>query len=54
MRDAGSAALSLTAVAAGWGDAFFHFTLGPWDMAAGYLIVREAGGVMFSSEGLFV
>ncbi|KAK3893187.1 hypothetical protein Pcinc_002989 [Petrolisthes cinctipes] len=54
VRDAGSAALSLAAVAAGWGEAFFHFTLGPWDMAAGYLIVREAGGVMVSSEVPFI
>jgi len=44
IRRAGSAALDLAYVAAGRADAFFEFSLSPWDMAAGSLLVREAGG----------
>lgn len=40
----GSAALNLSYVAAGRLDAFWSTSLKPWDMAAGALIVREAGG----------
>ena len=45
IRRAGSAALDLAAVAAGRFDAFWELMLAPWDMAAGMLLVREAGGV---------
>jgi myo-inositol-1(or 4)-monophosphatase len=50
-RSFGSAALGLCFVAAGWTDAYFHFDLAPWDMAAGALIVMEAGGVITSTDG---
>lgn len=44
VRRTGSAALDLAYVAAGRTDAFFEIGLKPWDMAAGQLLVREAGG----------
>ncbi|MEO8460093.1 MAG: inositol monophosphatase family protein [Dokdonella sp.] len=43
-RRTGSAALDLAYVAAGRMDGYFEFGLNPWDMAAGCLLVREAGG----------
>ena len=46
LRRAGSAALDLAAVAAGRLDCFFERGLQPWDLAAGELIVREAGGLV--------
>lgn len=45
IRRAGSAALDLCDLACGRLDAFFEYWLMPWDVAAGALIVREAGGV---------
>ena len=44
VRRLGSAALDLCNVAAGRFDGFWEHTLNPWDMAAGVLIVQEAGG----------
>ncbi len=44
IRRGGAAAVDLCAVAAGRLDAFFEYHLMPWDVAAGALIVREAGG----------
>lgn len=44
LRRMGSAALDLAAVAAGRLDGFFERGLNPWDMAAGVLLVTEAGG----------
>ncbi len=44
LRRAGSAALDLAYVAAGKLDAYFELGLGPWDLAAGLLLVSEAGG----------
>ena len=44
LRTLGAAALGLCYVAAGWLDVYFHFSLRPWDAAAGALIVQEAGG----------
>jgi myo-inositol-1(or 4)-monophosphatase len=46
MRRAGSAALDLCHVAAGRLDGFWELYLKPWDMAAGALIVQEAGGAV--------
>jgi len=46
IRRAGSAALDLAYVAAGRLDAFWEIGLKPWDMAAGALIIREAGGLV--------
>jgi len=45
IRRAGAAALDLCDLACGRLDAFFEFWLMPWDVAAGALIVREAGGL---------
>lgn len=44
VRRAGAAALDLAYVAAGRLDGFFEIGLAPWDMAAGMLLVEEAGG----------
>ena len=51
IRRAGSAALDLCAVAAGRFDGFWEEGLGPWDMAAGALLVEEAGGVVTDMRG---
>jgi myo-inositol-1(or 4)-monophosphatase len=45
VRRAGAAALDLASVAAGRFEAFWETVLSPWDIAAGILLVREAGGV---------
>jgi myo-inositol-1(or 4)-monophosphatase len=45
IRRAGAAALDLCSLACGRLDAFWEYWLMPWDVAAGALIVREAGGV---------
>lgn len=44
IRRAGSAALDLAFVACGRGDAYWEFNLKPWDIAAGIVLVQEAGG----------
>jgi myo-inositol-1(or 4)-monophosphatase len=51
VRRDGSAALDLAFVAAGIFDAFWEFDLKPWDVAAGALLVREAGGVVTAIDG---
>ena len=51
IRRAGSAALDLSDVACGRFDAFWELSLSPWDVAAGLLLVREAGGVVTDLEG---
>jgi myo-inositol-1(or 4)-monophosphatase len=51
VRRAGSAALDLAWVAAGVFDGFFELALGPWDVAAGGLLVQEAGGVVTDWTG---
>jgi myo-inositol-1(or 4)-monophosphatase len=53
LRRPGSAALDLAYVAAGRLDGFFEKKLKPWDMAAGALLVSEAGGIVsdFTGEG---
>jgi myo-inositol-1(or 4)-monophosphatase len=51
VRRAGSAAIDLCHVATGWFDAFWELSLAPWDVAAGALIVREAGGVVTRLDG---
>jgi len=45
LRRMGSAAIDLAYVACGRFDAFFEYSLQPWDIAAGLLLVQEAGGV---------
>ena len=51
VRRDGSAALDLAFVAAGIFDAFWEFDLHPWDVAAGALLVREAGGDVRRIDG---
>jgi myo-inositol-1(or 4)-monophosphatase len=51
IRRAGAAALDLAAVANGWFEGFWELSLAPWDMAAGVLLVREAGGIVTDLEG---
>ena len=51
VRRLGSAALDLAYVAAGRYDGFWEFALAPWDLAAGLLLVREAGGFVSDLAG---
>lgn len=51
VRRAGSAALDLAYVASGRLDGFWEFGLNPWDMAAGILLIREAGGKCSDMQG---
>lgn len=50
VRRAGSAALDLAYVACGRFDGFWEFGLQPWDMAAGCLLIQEAGGLITDFE----
>ncbi len=56
LRRPGAAALDLAYVAAGYTDGFFESGLQPWDVAAGSLLVTEAGGLIgnFSGEANFL
>ena len=56
MRRPGAAALDLAYVAAGFTDGFFETGLKPWDVAAGSLLVTEAGGLIgnFTGEADFM
>jgi myo-inositol-1(or 4)-monophosphatase len=51
LRRPGAAALDLAYVAAGFTDGFFETGLMPWDMAAGSLLVQEAGGLIGNFTG---
>jgi myo-inositol-1(or 4)-monophosphatase len=51
LRRPGAAALDLAYVAAGRLDGFFEKGLQPWDMAAGSLLITEAGGIMGTFAG---
>ena len=51
LRQFGSAALDLAYVAAGRFDIYWERNLSPWDMAAGILMVREAGGFVTDLDG---
>jgi myo-inositol-1(or 4)-monophosphatase len=51
IRRAGAAALDLADVARGRFEAFWEIRLAPWDIAAGILLVREAGGIVTTLEG---
>ncbi len=51
IRRAGSAALDLSNVACGRFDAFWELVLAPWDVAAGILMVQEAGGIITDLAG---
>ena len=56
LRRPGAAALDLCYVAAGWYDGFFETGLNPWDVAAGSLMITEAGGLIgnFTGESDFL
>jgi myo-inositol-1(or 4)-monophosphatase len=51
LRRPGSAALDLAYVACGRYDGFFEKNLKPWDMAAGSLLISEAGGIIGTFTG---
>ena len=51
LRRFGAASLDLVYVAAGRLDGFWEFGLAPWDIAAGLVIIREAGGVVVDFDG---
>lgn len=51
IRRLGSAALDFGWIAAGRFDGYWEYSLGPWDMAAGALLVIEAGGVITDATG---
>ena len=52
IRRAGAAAIDLAHVACGRVDAFWELRLAPWDVAAGILLVREAGGIVTGFDGV--
>jgi len=51
VRRPGAAALDLAYVACGRLDLFWEFNLHPWDVAAGILLIREAGGICTDMHG---
>jgi myo-inositol-1(or 4)-monophosphatase len=51
MRRLGSAALDMAWTAAGRFEAFYEYGLNPWDIAAGTILVREAGGLVTQFDG---
>src|SRR4029079_12874283 len=51
LREFGAAALDLAFVAAGRLDAYWERNISPWDIAAGLLLVREAGGFVTDIDG---
>lgn len=51
IRSTGSASLSLAWVAAGRVDVYFNFGVGPWDVAAAAVIIRQAGGIVTDMAG---
>ena len=53
VRRAGSAALDLAYTACGRFDAYWEFNLNPWDTAAGFLLVEEAGGMVTGFDGSY-
>lgn len=52
VRRSGSAALDMAWVAAGRADGFWEYELNPWDVAAGLLLIREAGGTVTDFNGV--
>lgn len=51
VRRMGSASIDLAYVACGRFDAFFEYALNPWDVAAGTILIREAGGIASDFSG---
>ena len=52
IRRSGTAALDMAWIAAGRADGFWEFSLAPWDVAAGWLLVQEAGGIVSDFSGM--
>eukprot|EP00879_Flechtneria_rotunda_P023472 GHRR01024828.1.p1 GENE.GHRR01024828.1~~GHRR01024828.1.p1 ORF type:complete len:145 (+),score=46.94 GHRR01024828.1:537-971(+) len=51
IRASGAAAVNLCHLAAGQVDAYYQFMLKPWDVAAGVIILEEAGGRITTTDG---
>lgn len=51
VRRSGSAALDMAWIAAGRADGFWEYELNPWDVAAGLLLIKEAGGKVTDFDG---
>jgi myo-inositol-1(or 4)-monophosphatase len=51
IRRMGAAAVDLAYVAAGRFDGFYEYNLNSWDMAAGTLLIKEAGGIVTDFKG---
>ena len=51
IRRCGSAAIDLAWIAAGRLDAFWELSIRPWDIAAGILLIEEAGGIVTGLDG---
>ncbi|GAA4846826.1 inositol monophosphatase family protein [Algivirga pacifica] len=51
LRRMGSAAIDLAYVAAGRFEGFFEYNLKPWDVAAGVILIKEAGGIVSDFQG---
>lgn len=51
MRRTGAASVDMAYVAAGRWDAYWEAVMGPWDLAAGAVLIREAGGVVTELDG---
>ena len=51
LRRAGSAAMDLANLSCGRCDAFFEIGLSPWDIAAGAILIKEAGGIVTDFDG---
>ncbi|MGV8026103.1 MAG: inositol monophosphatase family protein [Anaerolineaceae bacterium] len=51
LRRLGSAALDIAYVAAGWLDGYWEIGIHPWDIAAGTLLIEEAGGLVTNLQG---
>ena len=51
IRRSGSAALDMAWIAAGRADGFWEYNLNPWDVAAGWLLIKEAGGKVTDFNG---
>lgn len=52
MRGAGTAAVNMCLVASGCVEAYYEIGMHVWDLAAGSLIISEAGGVLLDVEGI--
>lgn len=54
VRALGTAAVDMCQVATGGADAYYHIGMHCWDIAASAIIVREAGGVVKDTDGLYL